>query len=102
MASRALSGEADTVSSWKLELESDPDSIEAWAKEVGALAKRIGRQAAFEDDLDEGWSASETDPAKVPCPGCGRKFLYDAHTLVNARIAIGDERKGTANSRRDL
>lgn len=85
MASRALAGGADTVSSWKAELESAPNSIEAWAKEVGASAKRIGRQAAFEDDLDEGWSASETDPVEVPCPGCGKKFTYDAHTLVNAR-----------------
>lgn len=85
MASRALAGEAETVSSWKVELESDPNSIEAWAKEVGASAKRIGGQAAFEDDLDEGWSASETDPVEVPCPGCGRKFLHGAHTLVNAR-----------------
>lgn len=85
MASRALAGEADTVSNWKVELESDPDSIEAWAKEVGASAKRIGRQAVFEDSLDEGWSASETDLVNVPCPSCGKTFSYDVHTLVNAR-----------------
>ena len=85
MASRALAGEADTVSSWKAELESDSGSIEAWAKEVGASAKRIGRQAVFEDGLDEGWSASETDLVNVPCPGCGKTFSYDVHTLVNAR-----------------
>ncbi len=85
MASRALAGEADTVDSWKPELEGDPGSIEAWAKRLGVSAKHIDRHPVFEEDLDDGWSSSETDSVDVTCPGCGEVFSFDVHTLVNAR-----------------
>ncbi len=85
MATRALEGDADTVSSWKTELEAEPGSIEAWAKGLGASSKRISRKPGFVEDLDDGWSASEDDPVEVVCPGCGKGFVHRAHTLVNAR-----------------
>ena len=85
MAAHALEGDADTVEHWKSELEEDPESIEAWAKDLGVSAKRIGTCPAFEEELDEGWNSSEADPVNVACPGCGKEFVHYAHTLVNAR-----------------
>ena len=85
MATRALSGEADTVPGWKVELADDPDSIDAWAAETGVSAKRLLGTAVFDSDVDDGWSNSETDPVDIPCPGCGHAFRHDVWTLVNAR-----------------
>ena len=85
MAARALSGNADTVSSWHVELAEDPGSIEAWAQDAGTYAKHVSKTTAFDEELDEGWSDSEADPVDIPCPGCGKEFRHHAPTLVNAR-----------------
>ena len=52
---------------------------------LSVAAKRVSQTPSFEEDLDEGWSDSESDPAEFPCPECGGKVRHDAWTLVNAR-----------------
>lgn len=86
MAARALAGEADTVSSWKLELAQEDGPLDAWALEEGVSAKRARNTSAFDETLDSGWSESESDPVNIRCPGCGISFAHEAWTLVNARL----------------
>lgn len=87
MAARALAGEADTVSSWKLELAQEDGSLDAWALEEGVSAKRARNTSAFDEALDSGWSESESDPVNIRCPDCGASFVHEAWTLVNARLS---------------
>lgn len=86
MAARALAGDADTVSSWKLELAQEDGSFDAWALEKGVSLKRERKTAAFDEAFDSGWSESESDSVNIRCPGCGVDCAHDAWTLVNARL----------------
>ena len=85
MATRALAGEADTLDTWYPELALVEGSIDALAAEYGVTAKRTRGTYVFDEEIDEGWSASETDPVDFACPGCGKGMHHDAWTLVNAR-----------------
>lgn len=85
MAARALAGDANTIDRWYPQMAQQPGTFDNAMMEIGVTAKRMRETLAFEADLDEGWSGSESDPVKFPCPGCGATVEHDAWTLVNAR-----------------
>jgi predicted RNA-binding Zn-ribbon protein involved in translation (DUF1610 family) len=85
MAARALAGDADTIDRWYPQMAQEPGAFDNAMMEIGAPAKRVRETLAFEADLDEGWSDSESDPVEFPCPGCGATVKHQAWTLVNAR-----------------
>lgn len=85
MAARALAGDADTLHSWYPEMALEEGTIDAFAAEIGAVAKRTQPTATFEEGVDDSWSESEADPVNFKCPGCGETIHYSAWTLVNAQ-----------------
>lgn len=85
MAARALAGDADTVEKWYPQMAQEPGTIDSEMGRFGVAAKRVSQTPSFEEDLDEGWSDSESDPVEFPCPECGSQIHHDAWTLVNAR-----------------
>lgn len=92
MAARALAGDADTISSWYVELAKQPNSIDEWASANGLVPKRQRLAPALAERLEENWRGSECDIVNVICPQCGEDFDYGAWTLVNAR-STPDEAK---------
>lgn len=79
MARRALDGEVDTVSSWKLEFAEDPK-----LKWMIAQGVRIKEQRMAEKYHRDGWNNSDIDPIELTCPNCGTSYEHPAWTLLNA------------------
>lgn len=79
MARRALAGDADTVSGWRLEPVDDPG--------IGGLVARgakLKEQVLAGGYEREGWSNSDIDEISLSCPNCGTSYEFPAWTLLNA------------------
>lgn len=91
MAARALAGEIDVDTSWKI--EEDSTGWSEFVEEVGIRPKQVMPADILLEYIDFNWSESEEDPVPITCPNCGAQSTFMATTLLNAMDAPDKARK---------